>query len=170
MGLSAALLRRHPVDKLPELDKIWNDNPDDIGYPVSISRSTLHRFRGSWFVQCVTAILGATNPRDTYNVFNAQTWRKAVDRQWDHSGLPNALRRLTSDLVAQAKQRVLAEEGRQFQKQVHKIIVNQQYAWCCLFALCFETDAKSIQARPIRNATEQGRIRSCARGVPEGAC
>jgi hypothetical protein len=80
-------------------------------------------------VQCVTAILGATNPSDTYKVFNAQTWRNSVERQWNDSGLPNALRRLTSDLVAKAKQRVLLEEGIQFQKQLHKIIINQQYAW-----------------------------------------
>lgn len=79
-------------------------------------------------VQCVTAILGATNPSDTYKVFNAQTWRNSVEQQWNASGLPNALRRLTSDLVAQAKLRVLVEEGVQFQKQVHKIIINQQYA------------------------------------------
>jgi hypothetical protein len=117
--------------------------------------------------QCVTAILGATNPRETYKVFNAQTWRHSVEQQWNDSGLPNALRRLTSDLVAQAKQRVLVEEGIQFQKQVHKIIVNQEYV--CLRTL-FWNYAELVQARPVRNATEQGPVRSCARGVPEGAC
>jgi len=76
--------------------------------------------------QCVTAILGVADPRKTYSVFNAQNWRKAVEQQWILSGLPNALHRLTSDLVAQARQRVLVEEGMQFQKQVHKIIINQQ--------------------------------------------
>ena len=125
MGLSAALLRRHPAHKLPKFDSIWNPNPDDIKYPVSISGSLLRRFRGLW-VQCVTSILGDENPSATYSVFNAQSWRVAVERQWTKSGLPDALRRLTSDLVAQAKQRVLVEEGMQFQKQIRKIIVNQQ--------------------------------------------
>jgi hypothetical protein len=103
--------------------------------------------------QCVTAILGVANPSDTYSVFDAQKWRRAVEQQWDLSGLPNALRRLTSDLVAQAKQRVLVEEGVQFQKQVRKIIINQQYAWPHLPVLCLETNVESVQARPIGNAT-----------------
>jgi hypothetical protein len=41
MGLSAALLRRHPEDELPEFTSVWNDDPDDIKYPVSISGSLL---------------------------------------------------------------------------------------------------------------------------------
>ena len=41
MGLSAALLRRHPAHKLPKFDSIWNRDPDDIRYPVSISGSPL---------------------------------------------------------------------------------------------------------------------------------
>jgi len=41
MGLSAALLRRHPVDVLPKLDSIWNDS-DNTGYPVSISGLLLY--------------------------------------------------------------------------------------------------------------------------------
>jgi len=131
MGLSAALLRRHPVDELPKLDRIWKDDPDDIRYPVSIGPLLYYVIqRPTWcLVQCVTAILGNTNPRDTYKVFDAETWRKAVDRQWDKSGLPNALRRLTSDLVVQARRKVLIEECAQFLKQVRKIIINQKYAW-----------------------------------------
>jgi response regulator RpfG family c-di-GMP phosphodiesterase len=89
-------------------------------------------------VQCVTAILGVANPSDTYAVYDAQKWRRAVDQQWVHSGLPNALRRLTSDLVAQAKQRVLLEETMQFQKQLRRITINQQYAWRHLTVLCLE--------------------------------
>ena len=89
-------------------------------------------------------ILGAANPRATYKVFDAQSWREAVEQQWKHSGLPDALRRLTSDLVAQAKQKVLVEEGMQFQKQVHKIIINQQYAWRLPPVLHFGTNAKSV--------------------------
>ena len=108
--------------------------------------------------QCVTAILGVANPRDTYAVYDAQKWRRAVEQQWDSSGLPVALRRLTSDLVAQAKQRVLLEETMQFQKQVRKIIINQQYAWRHLTVLCLGTNAESVQARPIGNATQQGRL------------
>ncbi|KDR69840.1 hypothetical protein GALMADRAFT_230492 [Galerina marginata CBS 339.88] len=37
MGLSAAHLRHHLADKLPEFSSIYNANPDDIRYPVSIS-------------------------------------------------------------------------------------------------------------------------------------
>ena len=41
MGLSAALLRCHPANELPEFDSVWNDDRDDIKYPVSISGSLL---------------------------------------------------------------------------------------------------------------------------------
>jgi len=37
MGLSAAFLRRHPVNELPKFDAIWKDNPNDIGYPVTVT-------------------------------------------------------------------------------------------------------------------------------------
>ena len=51
MGLSAALLRRHPADELPDFSSIWNNNPDDISYPVSIPRSVLCCYVHPW-VHC----------------------------------------------------------------------------------------------------------------------
>ena len=71
-------------------------------------------------------ILGEGMPEHTYNAMSPEKWQRAVKYQWEHSGLPDALRRLTSDMVDQAKQRVLVSEGIQLHKHIRKINSGQQ--------------------------------------------
>ena len=123
MGLSAAVLLRLSAKRLPAFEEIFD--PNSIGYPVSMSHLHLcNRIHVS--VQCAATVLGLGQPEATYRTIGLKVWREAVERQWHHSGLPNALHRLTSDLVEQAKQRILVSEGEQLYKQIRKINNNQQ--------------------------------------------
>ena len=72
------------------------------------------------------SILGLEDAADHYSRFDLERWRNAVEKQRNESGLPEALRRLTTDLVTRAKQRTLELEGTQFYKQVRKINRSQQ--------------------------------------------
>jgi hypothetical protein len=87
-------------------------------------------------MQCAATILGQGQPETTYRTItrSPQAWQDAIERQRRSSGLPDALRRLTSDMVDQAKQRVLVSEGRQLYKQIRKINAGQQ---CVLLASRF---------------------------------
>ena len=85
-------------------------------------------------MQCAATVLGLGQPKTTYRTIGPDVWRKAVEQQWRHSGLPDALHRLTSDMVEQAKQRILVSEGVQLYKQIRKISNNQQ---CGLLASSF---------------------------------
>ena len=120
MGLSAVVLRRLSDKRLPAFEEILNRN--SIGYPLSTSHLHLCN-RIHVPVQCAATILGLGQPEATYRTIGPKAWRKAVEQQWHYSGLPDALRRLTSDVVEQAKQRVLVSEGEQLYKQIRKSAV-----------------------------------------------
>ena len=123
IGLSAAVLHRLSAQPCTTFEVIFDQTC--IGYPVSTCCLYL-RSENHVSVQCAVTILGEGMPEYTYNAMGPDLWQKAVKYQWEHSGLPDALRRLTSDMVDQAKQRVLVSENIQLHKQIRKINSSQQ--------------------------------------------
>jgi hypothetical protein len=108
------------------------------------------------YVQCALKILGEGKPRAAYDAMGLDSWQGAVKHQWERSGLPDALRRLTSDMVDQATQRVLVSEGIQLHKQIRKINSSQQSVLIASPFVLSELISSVSQACSARDETEQG--------------
>jgi hypothetical protein len=152
IGLSAGVLRRLSAQPCTTFERIFDRTC--IGYPVGTYdlylRSEIHIS-----VQCAVKILGEGKPRAAYDAMGPDSWQKAVKYQWKRSGLPDALRRLTSDMVDQATQRVLVSEGIQLHKQIRKINSSQQSVLIASPFVLSELISSVSQACSARDETDQ---------------
>ena len=70
--------------------------------------------------------MGIGNTGTNYNLFDLEMWRKAIKKELSLSGLPDVRKRLSTDMVAKARQRLLILEGHQLWKHVYKIMNSQK--------------------------------------------
>lgn len=75
---------------------------------------------------------------------DAYVWRNKLEMELDRSGLPDAIKKLTREMVDQAKQRAFMAEGEAICKQLRKINQAQESVFCSprdLLAYLFITGA-----------------------------
>ena len=71
--------------------------------------------------------MGTGQPEDTYNRMSRDTWRGKLQTNLVESGLPNAINKLTREMVDQAKQRAFLLESIGVCKQLKKMSAAQEY-------------------------------------------
>jgi hypothetical protein len=78
-------------------------------------------------IQCAATMLGVSDPKGNYESFSTKKWNDALKAQIDDSGLPDARKRLSVDVVAHYKQGVLKSDSQYLSHCVHKIVKSQRY-------------------------------------------
>jgi hypothetical protein len=77
--------------------------------------------------QCAEKILGTGQPKQHYTNMNPNLWRNKLDSELNLSGLPEAIKKLTREMVDQAKQRAFLLEGEGVCKQLRKMNSAQEF-------------------------------------------
>ncbi|KIM23876.1 hypothetical protein M408DRAFT_332078, partial [Serendipita vermifera MAFF 305830] len=108
MGLSARALLDQSKRSKPPFKSIWDKNKKQVEYP------------------CAEKILGTGQPEETYNRMSPETWRAKLEINLSESGLPDAINKLTREMVDQAKQRAFLSESIAVCKQLKKMSAAQE--------------------------------------------
>ena len=130
MGLSArALLDLSQSEfKKPDFSSFWDVRRKKVTHPVRDVFDS-HRSLSDSLVQCAEKILGVGQPQENFNLMSPKLWRAKLEREMSGSGLPDAIQKLTREMVDQAKQRALMQECEAVCKQLRKMSAAQEYVW-----------------------------------------
>jgi hypothetical protein len=81
----------------------------------------------SFCEQCAEKILGTGQPKQHYTNMNPDLWRNKLVQELNRSGLPDAIKKLTRELVDEAKQHAFLLEGEGVCKQLRKMNSAQEF-------------------------------------------
>lgn len=105
MGISSQTLLDASREGKPPFDSLWGEG--NVFYPVSNHTSFVLNSLIS--IQAATAILGMTEEED-YDKLDIRKWRNYIKIQLDRSGLPEAVRQISEDIIDHARPRVMWQE------------------------------------------------------------
>ena len=77
-------------------------------------------------------------PEATYDWFDIQTWREALQAELDDSGLPRAIHKLTQELAESARINALLREADTIIRQLRKMSNVQEYVLFLYFPPSFD--------------------------------
>jgi hypothetical protein len=104
MGLGANQLFEQAKATKPSFKKVWEHSYVSSGrflelYPFSLCS-----------LQCASNILGKEKPALVYNQYDRGGWVEKVKEQYRNSGLPEVIKRLTREMVDNARKNALTSE------------------------------------------------------------
>ncbi|KAG8824093.1 hypothetical protein FRC19_002548 [Serendipita sp. 401] len=108
MGLSARALLDISQTSKPQFLQFWDSNRKKVAHA------------------CAEKILGTGQPKENYDRMSEQLWRDKLDWEMKESGLPAAIKKLSREMVDQAKQRAFLMESEGIRRQLRKILSAQE--------------------------------------------
>ncbi|PVG00635.1 hypothetical protein CPB86DRAFT_181593 [Serendipita vermifera] len=103
IGMSARSLIKRSTQHKPSFESIWDPKGNKLEY------------------HCAEKILGTGQPDMAFTRMNTEIWMNTLEKELNKSGLPVAIRRLTKEMVDQAKRHALLMENDTVLRQLRRM-------------------------------------------------